>query len=336
VKRLKALGEVVASTGDGVNDALQLKEADVGFSMGITGSSVAKEASDIILMDDNFASIAKACMWGRNVYDSIRKFLQFQLTVNVGAVVIAFVGAVVPAIGDSPLSAVQMLWVNLIMDTFAALALATEPPSPKLLDRPPYGRFDSLITNSMWRMIIGMCVYQLTVLFTLLFGLGGMKGLFGVTEDLTTTEGKIKRETLIFNTFVLCQLANEINCRKLGNEINVFTGFFNNYLFLGIIAGSAIVQALLVEFGGDVVPSSGLTGRQWLACLIIALISIPYAALLKLIPVPEDKVGKPEEEERQPLLSTNRSIIPLASKWHLVKKVVSQLRVINAFRRTHR
>jgi len=93
--------------------------------MGITGTAVAKEASDIILMDDNFASIAKACMWGRNVYDSIRKFLQFQLTVNIGAVVVAFIGAVVPEIGESPLSAVQMLWVNLIMDTFAALALAT-------------------------------------------------------------------------------------------------------------------------------------------------------------------------------------------------------------------
>eukprot|EP01099_Mayorella_cantabrigiensis_P000847 TRINITY_DN1359_c0_g1_i4.p1 TRINITY_DN1359_c0_g1~~TRINITY_DN1359_c0_g1_i4.p1 ORF type:complete len:779 (-),score=216.30 TRINITY_DN1359_c0_g1_i4:1168-3504(-) len=117
VNRLKAAREVVASTGDGTNDAPQLKAADVGFSMGITGTEVAKEASDIILLDDNFTSIVKAVMWGRNVYDSIRKFLQLQLTVNLAAMVVAFVGAV--SNGESPLKSVQLLWVNLIMDTFA-------------------------------------------------------------------------------------------------------------------------------------------------------------------------------------------------------------------------
>jgi magnesium-transporting ATPase (P-type) len=106
-------------------------------------------------MDDNFASIVKAMLWGRNVYDSIRKFLQFQLTVNTVAVTVAFVGAISNEHGESPLKPVQLLWVNLIMDTMAALALATDEPSPDLIDRPPYGKNDRLITNRMYRNILG-------------------------------------------------------------------------------------------------------------------------------------------------------------------------------------
>uniref|UniRef100_A0A183A8C7 Cation_ATPase_C domain-containing protein n=1 Tax=Echinostoma caproni TaxID=27848 RepID=A0A183A8C7_9TREM len=145
-----------------------LKRADVGFAMGIAGTDVAKEASDIILTDDNFSSIVKAVMWGRNVYDSITKFLQFQLTVNVVAIIVAFAGACF--LDDSPLKAIQMLWVNLIMDTLASLALATEQPSPELLERAPYGRTQPLISQQMAKNILGHSFYQLSVIFFLLTG----------------------------------------------------------------------------------------------------------------------------------------------------------------------
>lgn len=142
---LKSLGAVVAVTGDGANDAPALKKADVGFAMGVSGKEIAKQTADIILLDDNFDSIVKAVKWGRNIYDNIRRFLQFQLTVNVSAVTTAFLGCFV--LGESPLTAVQLLWVNLIMDTFASLALATEPPTDQYMNQPPFSRHANLVSK---------------------------------------------------------------------------------------------------------------------------------------------------------------------------------------------
>ena len=202
VKRLKELGETVAVTGDGTNDAPALKTADVGFSMGIAGTEVAKEASAIILMDDNFNSIVKAMMWGRAVNDAVKKFLQFQVTVNITAVLLTFISAVSSNEEESVLTAVQLLWVNLIMDTMAALALATDPPTPSILDRKPDPKSAPLITITMWKMILGEAVYQLTITLLLYFG---SERILSYTSEREL--GQVN--TLVFNTFVWMQIFNQ-------------------------------------------------------------------------------------------------------------------------------
>ena len=204
VKRLKDKGDIVAVTGDGTNDAPALRMADVGFSMGIAGTEVAKEASSIILMDDNFNSIVKALKWGRAVNDAVKRFLQFQLTVNVTAVILTFVSAVVNKDESSVLTAVQLLWVNLIMDTLAALALATDPPRDSVLNRLPEARNASIISVTMWKMILGQAVYQLAITFLIYFGREKVLPETGkyVLDDATIG-------TLVFNTFVWMQIFNQ-------------------------------------------------------------------------------------------------------------------------------
>ncbi|KAB1204302.1 Calcium-transporting ATPase 10, plasma membrane-type [Morella rubra] len=280
VQALRKKGHVVAVTGDGTNDAPALHEADIGLAMGIAGTEVAKESSDIIILDDNFASVVKVVRWGRSVYANIQKFIQFQLTVNVAALIINVVAAV--STGDVPLNAVQLLWVNLIMDTLGALALATEPPTDHLMDRSPVGRREPLITNIMWRNLLIQAVYQVIVLLLLNFG---GKSLLHLERDSSDHANKVKN-TVIFNAFVLCQVFNEFNARK-PDEFNIFKGITKNYLFMGIVGLTIVLQVIIVEFLGKFTKTTRLDWSKWLICVIIGFMSWPLAVVGKLIPVPK-------------------------------------------------
>ncbi|KAL9656167.1 hypothetical protein ABK040_007784 [Willaertia magna] len=301
VKYLKRKGNVVAVTGDGTNDAPALKEADVGLSMGLSGTQVAKEASDIVILDDNFSSIVKSVLWGRSIFNNIRKFLTFQLTVNVVALILTIVSAISSIFENHnghyqpPLSPVQMLWINLIMDTFAALALATEEPVPELLDKKPHGRKDSLITKRMWVSILGQALYQLTVLFVLYYGvLSYRNGAFILARN------DDERRTLIFNSFVFCQVFNEYNARKINFEYDIFSGAFKSFYLIGISVLIVLLQAVMINFAfydpvliaegknnGEVASrftqTIPLGWYQWLISITIGFLSIPYGYVIRFV-----------------------------------------------------
>lgn len=217
---------------------------------------------------------------GRNVYDSIAKFLQFQLTVNIVAVIVAFFGACF--IQDSPLKAVQMLWVNLIMDTLASLALATEMPTPDLLTRKPYGRTKPLISRTMMKNITGQGIYQLSVIFTLVF----------VGEQfLDIDSGRYRNDseptqhfTIIFNTFVMMTLFNEINARKIHGQRNVFAGIFTNPIYYCIWIATAASQVVIVQFGGHAFSTAPLTIAQWTWCVFFGVGTLVWGQVVTTVP----------------------------------------------------
>ncbi|PLW48503.1 hypothetical protein PCASD_04243 [Puccinia coronata f. sp. avenae] len=284
VDYLKFIGETCAVTGDGTNDGPALKAAHVGFSMGISGTEVAKEASDIILMDDNFSSIVSAIMWGRCVNDSVKKFLQFQLSVNITAVLITFITSIASDSESSILTAVQLLWVNLIMDTFAALALATDPATRESLGRKPDHKSANLISLDMWKMILGQSVYQLVVILVLNFSGKQILGLDSPSDEATRIQFDDEHKTLVFNAFVFCQIFNQFNARVLDRSFNVFHGIQRNYYFMVIFLIMLGGQILIVEVGGAAFQVTSIGWRDWLISVIIGLISLPLGVLIKLVP----------------------------------------------------
>ncbi|KAI3654951.1 hypothetical protein MP228_000331 [Amoeboaphelidium protococcarum] len=330
VGKLKEMGETVAVTGDGTNDAPALKMADVGFSMGITGTEVSKEASAIILMDDNFTSIVKAMMWGRSVNDSVKKFLQFQLTVNISAVTIAFVSAVASSDNKSVLTAVQLLWVNLIMDSLAALSLATDSPDLSILNRMPDSKKDPLISVEMWKMILGQAAFQI---FANLFSLYVGPTIFRL--DVSQPDQAKLLNSFVFNLFIFLQLFNQVNCRTIDGSLNVFKGITKNRFILPMSVIIVGVQVIIMFFGGSVFKTVPITGGMWAASVLVGLLVLPLGVVVRLLPTGNGCVvcGVPiglRDESR--LVMTRERL-----QWqHAIGSVRTQLHVFKALRGTAR
>jgi Ca2+-transporting ATPase len=255
VRALERRGGVVAVTGDGTNDAPALNYAAVGLSMGKSGTAVAKEASDIVILDDSFGSITTAVKWGRSLYLNIQKFILFQLTINVVACGIALLG---PFIGVAlPLKVTQMLWVNLIMDTFAALALATEPPEENVMNGPPRKPADFIVTPQMARRIFGAGLVFLALCVALL-----KTPVFGYAVNTP------QHLTVFFTFFVLLQFWNAFNARTLGSARSALRGLGENPWFVVILAVILAGQVLIVQFGGEVFHVTPLPPGVWAVLLV--------------------------------------------------------------------
>ena len=274
VTLLMECGEVVAVTGDGSNDSAALKKANVGFSMGICGTELAKIASDIVILDDNFKSIVSALKWGRAIYDNLRCFLTFQIPINIVAVICCIVGSIVYK--TSPLKPIQILWMNLINDSLGALALATRSPTDNLLKRQPYGESDGLISNVVLRNIIIASCYQVFVLFLIMFG---SESVFGIVDN---SNEYYNTHSWVFNTFVYMNVFNLINARKASNDGSIWSGFFTNPFFICIFIGLAVIQIPIIMFSGRVFYANAPSGKEWGITLAFSVVVLLVGFLQNL------------------------------------------------------
>ena len=276
VKLAKELGLVVGMTGDGVNDAPAVKNADVGFAMG-SGTEMTKESSDIVILDDNFSSLTKAVLYGRTLFKSIRKFLIFQLTVNVSAILVVFLGQF---FGFAlPLTMTQLLWLNIIMDTLAGLAFAGEAALQRYMQEKPLRRDEPLINADMWSSILinGGIIAALSILF---LTSPITQGWFDGGHATGSVEAEAKFLTAFFAFFVFVQVFNTFNARTQG--LNLFEHLLDNRLFSIIIPSIMAIQVIFITFGGEVLRTVGLTLQEWLLVLAMAVLIIPIDLVRKV------------------------------------------------------
>lgn len=290
VTHLQKMGEIVGVTGDGTNDVAALMAADVGLAMGKCGTELAKEASDIVILDDDFRSIVKSVVWGRCIYNNIQRFLQFQLTANVSTLFISFISAVI--LSETPFKAVQLLWVNLIMDSLGALSLATGKPHDNLLEHKPQNKDTPLITSFMISNIFGQATLQIALIGLILIFPGDLE------------QFSQYHYTFLFNVFVLAQAFNLLNARATEKGDDIFLGVFDTPLFFTIMFGIMIVQWVLVQVAGPFFSCTPLKLHEWVYSTLLASLSLPVGFIVRHIgPSSRQNFNaKRSREDDEPLL----------------------------------
>lgn len=287
VKLLQEQSHVVAMTGDGTNDAPSLKKADVGLAMGIAGTEVAKEASKIVLLDDAFSTIVKAVHWGRALYENIQRFIQFQLTINVSALAIAFLG---PFFGvKPPFTVLQLLWINVIMDTFAAIALCSEPPRAGLMRAKPKRRDESIVTRSMFITILSTAGFYVIVMLGLLLGMENLGWFEHPSAGAESPKSKefpeltMYQASIFFTVYVIFQVWNAINCRSLTPDQSGVKGVLSNPTFLMIMFLIIVGQFLIVTFGGSIFQTQPLGLIEWCLIFVATASVLVFGEIVRLI-----------------------------------------------------